>query len=315
MKTTETSLSGSGRRDLGAKPSDDDEACVDCLSALPNSVLLSILAGLGDAAAAGRTNVPSRLQQLTLLPELRFVPLSRPGRARPPSPWRHGSASPSAASPAGSSSPTRRPGPGETPTPGTGRDADADAHEAALSYLSVGTLDADAESVAAWLPAVARRLTGHLSFTNHAPGRDIDDDGGGGGGEERGSLELPCLASATSVTLDLGCGLGLAVALVGVFARLTDISLTRVLFRGPCALSDAVSSPRCPCLVKLTVRGARGLDSLTIRSDSLREMTLDKVRGLEQLAVASPALEYLSVFGCVSFFIGFSRSPTSQRLR
>ena len=76
MKTTETSLSGSGRRDLGAKPSDDDEACVDCLSALPNSVLLSILAGLGDAAAAGRTNVPSWLQQLTLLPELRFVPLS-----------------------------------------------------------------------------------------------------------------------------------------------------------------------------------------------------------------------------------------------
>ena len=72
MKTTETSLSGSSRRGLGAKPSDD----VDCLSALPNSVLLSILAGLGDAAAAGRTNVPSRLQQLTLLPELRFVPLS-----------------------------------------------------------------------------------------------------------------------------------------------------------------------------------------------------------------------------------------------
>ena len=76
MKTTETGLSGSGRRDLGAKPSDDDEACVDCLSALPNSVLLSILAGLGDAAAAGRTNVPSRLQQLTLLPDLRVVPLS-----------------------------------------------------------------------------------------------------------------------------------------------------------------------------------------------------------------------------------------------
>ena len=178
--------------------------------------------------------------------------------------------------------------------------------------LSVGTLDADAESVAAWLPAVARRLTGHLSFTNHAPGRDIDDDGGD---EERGSLELPCLASATSVTLDLGCGLGLAVAPVGVYARLTDISLTRVLFRGPCALSDAVSSPRCSCLVKLTVRGARGLDNLTIRSDSLREMTLDKVRGLEQLAMASAALEYLSVFGCASFLIGFSRSPTSQRLR
>jgi hypothetical protein len=135
-------------------------------------------------------------------------------------------------------------------------------------------------------------------FTNHAPGRDIDDDDSAGGGEERGSLELPCLASATSVTLDLGCGLGLAVPPAGVFARLTDISLTSVLFRVPCALGDAVSSPRCPCLLKLTVRGARGLDNLTIRSDSLREMTLDKVRGLEQLAVASPALDYLSVLAC-----------------
>jgi hypothetical protein len=60
------------------------------------------------------------------------------------------------------------------------------------------------------------------------------------------------------------------------------ISLTSVLFRVPCALGDAVSSPRCPCLLKLTVRGSRGLDNLTIRSDSLREMTLDKVRGLER---------------------------------
>ena len=117
------------------------------------------------------------------------------------------------------------------------------------------------------------------------------------------------------MTLDLGCGLSLAVPAAGVFARLTDISLTRVPFRGPCALGDAVSSPRCPCLLKLTVRGARGLDNLTIRSDSLREMTLDKVRDLEQLGVASPALEYLSVFGCASFLIGFSRPPTSQRLR
>ncbi|CAD6337790.1 unnamed protein product [Miscanthus lutarioriparius] len=287
MKTTETSLSGSGRQDLGAKPSDDDEACVDCLSALPNSVLLSILAGLGDAAAAGRTNVPSRLQQLTLLPELRFVPLSshRVSAGRPRS---------------GAQAPEDDRIVFTNQAPGTGRDADADAHEAALSYLSVRTLDADAESVAAWLPAVARRFTGHLSFTNHAPGRDIDDDGGD---EERGSLELPCLASATSVTLDLGCGLGLAVAPVGVFARLTDISLTSVLFRGPCALSDAVSSPRCPCLVKLTVHGARGLDNLTIRSDSLREMTLDK----PVADISAPALKVLrwgDLFDPISVHLG-----------
>ncbi|CAD6227035.1 unnamed protein product [Miscanthus lutarioriparius] len=175
---------------LAAKPSEDD-AGVDHLSSLPDDVLTRILLRLDDAAAAGRTSVlSSRWRRLwLLLPELRFPLCSEPRLVA----------------------------------------AALAAHEAALSYLSVGTLDADAESVAAWLPAVARRLTGHLSFTNHSLERDIDDDDGAGGAH------------------------------------------------GPRRL---------------------GLDNLTIRSDSLREMTLDKVRGLERLAVASPALEYLSVLAC-----------------
>ena len=58
MKTTEPGLSGGGH--LAAKPThDDDEAGMDRLSALPNSVLLHILAGLGNAATAGRTSVLS----------------------------------------------------------------------------------------------------------------------------------------------------------------------------------------------------------------------------------------------------------------
>ncbi|CAD6227036.1 unnamed protein product [Miscanthus lutarioriparius] len=81
MKTTEPGLSGGGH--LGTEPSDDDEAVVDRLSALPNNVLLHVLAGLGDAAAAGRTSVlSSRWRRLwALLPELRFSSLSPPSPA------------------------------------------------------------------------------------------------------------------------------------------------------------------------------------------------------------------------------------------
>jgi hypothetical protein len=65
----EPSLSGG---QLTGKPSEDD-AGVDCLSALPNDVLFRIL-HLEDAAAAGRTSVlAGRWRRLrTLIPELRF---------------------------------------------------------------------------------------------------------------------------------------------------------------------------------------------------------------------------------------------------
>jgi hypothetical protein len=131
MKTTETEPSQSGCGHLGTEPSEDD-AGMDRLSALPDSVLLHVLAGLGDAAAAGRTSVlSSRWRRLwALLPELRFVPLS--------------------------------------PEPGLIASA-LGAHEADLRNLDVTTQDAAPEPVAAWLRVAARRLSGSLVFTNQAP--------------------------------------------------------------------------------------------------------------------------------------------------
>jgi hypothetical protein len=91
--------------------------------------------------------------------------------------------------------------------------------------------------------------------------------------EKKGTFDLPCIENATTVSLDLGC-LGVAVLPAGVFARLTELSLSNVHLRGPCALGDAVSSRRCPCLEKLTVSDIFGVSNsnLTIRSSWLRHM-------------------------------------------
>ena len=84
----------------------------------------------------------------------------------------------------------------------------------------------------------------------------------------------------------------------GVFARLTGIYLSRVRFHGPCALGDAVSSPRCPCLQNLTVSDSRGLGDLTINSESLLRMELRSLRGLWQVTLVAPALTVLTVIYC-----------------
>jgi len=162
-----------------------------------------------------------------------------------------------------------------------------------LRYLLVGGLrGAPAESIATWLPAAARRLTGELTL--------IDMGSAGGESEERGVLELPCFDKATSISLDLGL-LALSVAPAGVFARLTELSLIRVRFHGPCELGRAVSSPRCPCLQKLTVKDSRGLDNLAINSESLKLVELRQLRGLRQLTIMAPVLQELIVVSCFSY--------------
>ncbi|TVU40422.1 hypothetical protein EJB05_13886, partial [Eragrostis curvula] len=60
-------------------------------------------------------------------------------------------------------------------------------------------MDAVPASVAAWLSAASRRVTGRLVFQNKGVGKGSDDDG-----VEEAAFELPCLEKATSISLDLG---------------------------------------------------------------------------------------------------------------
>jgi hypothetical protein len=107
--------------------------------------------------------------------------------------------------------------------------------------------------------------------------------------EAVGIIELPCLENATKIQMRLGC-LGLAPPDSGVFARLETLLLNNVRSHGERELSEAVSSARCPSLRRLTVRGARGLRNLLIRSESLVALMLAHPRGLRRLMVVAPVL-------------------------
>ncbi|XP_047060879.1 putative F-box/LRR-repeat protein At4g15060 isoform X2 [Lolium rigidum] len=238
----------------------------DRLSALPDDLLLQILLKLVDTAVAARTSVLStRWRRLwTLLPKLRFYPGAQPLGIR----------------------------------------AALESHEApALRYLKVGLLDATPESVAAWLPVAARRLSGHLKLVN-----TVEQDGSVDEARRIGAFDLPCFEDATTIHLKLGY-LGLAVHPLGVFARLTDLHLICIRLHGPCMLGEAVSSPRCPFLRNLTVRDVWGLDNFTIHSESLMLLRLEKLHELEQLTVIAPELIWLNVTIC---FLSSKNQPVAN---
>ncbi|PUZ74814.1 hypothetical protein GQ55_1G096000 [Panicum hallii var. hallii] len=226
----------------------------DRLSALPDDILVLILRHLPTTAAARTSVLSHRWRRIwTLLPELRFPSATDPHQI--------GHA--------------------------------LQVHEAALRCLFVLTRDAGPDSVTAWLPVAARRLSGFLFFQNLERQRSAQERNEEEAAQ-RGAFEFPCLERATNVSLHLGF-LGLAVPPAGVFARLTELCLSRVRFHAPGLLGDAVSSLRCPCLQKLTVRDARGLDNLAINSDSLRQVALSDLRGLRQLTIVAPALEDFNI--------------------
>jgi hypothetical protein len=246
-----------------AKPPDGGE---DRLSALHDDLLLRILVLLDTTEAARTSVLACRWKRLWRnLPEVRFNPAPDGNRIRDV--------------------------------------LDAPDDAPVLRRISVTTKDAAPDSVAAWLPAAARRLVGDLFYRNVFLKSTADDDEEEEEEEEeeveetreRGLVELPCFEKATKIQLKLRYQ-GLAFPPQGVFDKLTNLSLSRVRFHGPCNLGDAVSEARCPCLQKLSVFESHGLDSLSIHSKSLLKIKLFHLgRSLLELTIVAPNLKKLGV--------------------
>lgn len=132
------------------------------------------------------------------------------------------------------------------------------ASEVSLRKLLVAAPDASPESLAVWLPVAARRVSGDLILLNSITLRTAKDREEAEA-SQTGTFELLCFQKATSICIGLGF-LGLSLPPAGVFARLIDLDLSHFRFHGPGELGDVVSSPRCPCLQKLTIHNVWGLE-------------------------------------------------------
>ncbi|CAL5077286.1 unnamed protein product [Urochloa decumbens] len=203
----------------------------DRLSALPDDVLVLILVRIGLTAEAARTSVLSRRWRhlWPLLPELRFCDT--------PDGHRIGEVL----------------GAPDPPPP--------------LRFFYVFTEDSSPDSLEAWLPVAARRLSGDLFYFNALPFKEAveeeeeeEEEEDQAGESDAGAVQLPCFENATGINISLAL-LGLALPSSGKFARLVNLALYCVRLRGPSfrPLSCKYSSGGIPMI--------RALSSLAIWDD------------------------------------------------
>ncbi|GJN10486.1 hypothetical protein PR202_ga28583 [Eleusine coracana subsp. coracana] len=230
-------------------------AGVDWISALPDDILVLILLRLDTIAEAARTSVLSRRWRRVWA--LLPVLLFPDGRHI--------------------------------------REVLAASEAPALRLIFITTNDDTAESVAAWLPLAARRLSGDLTYNNRRQLERYEEEEGAVDQEQ--AVPLPCFESATTIDLDLGF-LPLALPSSGEFARLAQLHLKRVRFHGRLKLGNVVSSPRCPVLRLLSVVDSFGLDTLTVHSKSLLKMELRPLNGFREITIDAQALKELILFNC-----------------
>lgn len=154
---------------------------------------------------------------------------------------------------------------------------------APIHGIHVTTPAAPTDSTAVWLRLAAAHLSGELSvLITDAPLDDVV-----------GTIELPCFANATKITLRLAY-LGLALPDSGVFAKLETLFLEGFILRDDlCELGDAFSSTRCPSLRRLIVRDVLDVHKLAISSQSLVSVSLGRLQDLQQLVLVAPMLERL----------------------
>ncbi|CAM0906209.1 unnamed protein product [Alopecurus aequalis] len=235
----------------------------DHISGLSDDLLHHILAYLHSAAAAARTSVLSRRWRRVWrqIPDLIFLEESSPNAV----------------------------------------DAALAAHTApTLDKLAVAVPAASgrvpAARVAAWLRFASRRdaQEAHVVLSCKQPTAPETDEEEGG--EEEEELEVPLLGSALMFTANLVVSFRLRLPPAGSFAELRVLILTLAGVSGD-DLSRVVST-QCPCLCVLRLSMLNLVGDLSIRSDTIRVISLRVVGKESQLDVTTPSLESLAVHGC-----------------
>ncbi|XP_051215449.1 putative F-box/LRR-repeat protein At4g15060 isoform X2 [Lolium perenne] len=177
-----------------------------------------------------------------------------------------------------------------------------DAVDAALAAHTAPTLDklavvvakasgrVSAARVAAWLRFASRRdaQEAHVVLSCKEPPPSEN--------EEEEELEVPLLESAVMLTANLVVTFRLRLPPAGSFAELRLLILTLAAVSGD-GLSRVVST-QCPCLCVLKLAMLNLVGDISIRSDSLRAISLRVVGKETQLEVTAPSLESFVVHSC-----------------